>query len=109
MTGRSIEEYVGKHSSGNTKREGYLNELLPDQLAWLCPNVTQLKLKDDPYSYYTGMQFSAVVNRCDVAQKVDQDYNLPVTYPVAECNADLDSAEAENVIQQLTVEMKAMG
>ena len=55
MTGQSIEEYVGKHSSGNTKRQEYLDELLPDQMAWLCPNVTHIKLKDDPYSYYTGI------------------------------------------------------
>ena len=57
---------------------------------WICPNVTEIKLWNDPVNYQQGLNFMMVVNSCENAQKIDKEEGL-VSY-----------ADADGEVQCLT-------
>ena len=45
--------------------------LISDDSDVLCPDITSLELDKDPYLYNEGSQLVGLVNRCDIATKID--------------------------------------
>ena len=48
----------------------------PDGKRWICPNISEFELLNDPWLFDHGANMIMVVNRCDVAQKKDLIENL---------------------------------
>ena len=75
---------------------------------WLCPDVTSFRLRGDPTQFANGQQITAVVNRCDVAVKKDQESGLVPTYTNTTCAMDLTSTDAKKQIESMRVRAKLL-
>ena len=58
---------------------------------WLCPDIDSIELLSDPYQFANGKQIVALVNRCDIAEQVDQENGLVPNYNTTPCLDDLTS------------------
>jgi len=52
------------------------SEFLDSLRNWACPDIESYELYKNPAMYKNGSSLVAVVNRCDVATKIDQENNL---------------------------------
>ena len=73
---------------------------------WLCPDISSLDLKSDPYQYSSGKQIVGIVNRCDIAEKVDNENGLKPAYSTEACLDDLSKDSIKWSIEQLKVTVK---
>ena len=48
----------------------YVNEFSND--AWICPNISEINLLNNPFLFPTGKNFVAIVNDCDIATGIDE-------------------------------------
>ena len=53
------------------QKQFFAVELLDTETVYYCPNIESFKLSNDPYDFITGVDFNAVVNRCDIAKQID--------------------------------------
>lgn len=52
------------------------DEFYDTSIDWICPNVSNIELWNDPFNYQQGKNFVMVVNSCELAQQIDSENDI---------------------------------
>ena len=57
---------------------------------WICPEIDSFEINNDPimYKYGNGTSFNMVVNACDIAEGIDEEFNITSYATGTKCSPD---------------------
>ena len=64
-----------------------LKKEFPDNERWICPNVEEYTLLNNPF-LFAGANFVMVVNACNVATEIDEKFNITSYAGDTSCSSD---------------------